>query len=698
MAEESGQFTNVRITDADGIRATVRNLAANDALNVALVDSSGNQITSFGGVSMADDAAFTPGVSSVNVAGFVFDDTSPDSVDEGDAGAGRMSANRNQYVTIRDSAGNERGLAIDANGAIAVTGASGGTQYAVDAALGAAPTGTLAIAKRDDALSALTPIEGDAIELRVDANGALWTHDDALDAALAGSELQVDVVAALPTGANTIGAVTNTVLSVVGGGTEATAQRVTIASDSTGVLSVDDNGGSLTVDGAVAVTNAGTFAVQVDGAALTALQKIDNLAHAGSDVALVEHVPISGQFDDVATTAVTENQIAPVRISSRRALLVEGVASGTVIPVSDGGGALTVDWAGTAPPIGAGVEATALRVTVATDSTGVLSVDDNGGSLTIDNAQLSVVGGGTEAAAMRVTIASDSTGVLSIDDNGGSLTVDGTVAVTLAAGATAIAKAEDVASADADVGVPAMAVRKATPANVSGTDGDYEFLQISAGRLWASATIDAALPAGANAIGKLAANSGVDIGDVDVLTLPNVTLAAGTNTNEFVGDAAHDAAIAGNPVRIGGRALTADYTAVAAGDTADFITTLTGKQVVYPWANPNQNWSYAAPAGGLVTTTAVTVKAAAGAGIRNYITDIQVVNSHATTSTELTINDGAAGTVLWRGWLQAAGGGYSIHFNTPLRGTANTLLEIDEITATGTAGVLFDCQGFTAAE
>lgn len=36
---------------------------------------------------------------------------------------------------------------------------------------------------------------------------------------------------------------------VTGGGTEATALRVTVASDSTGLLSVDDNGGSLTVDG-----------------------------------------------------------------------------------------------------------------------------------------------------------------------------------------------------------------------------------------------------------------------------------------------------------------------------------------------------------------------------------------------------------------------------------------------------------------
>jgi hypothetical protein len=79
---------------------------------------------------------------------------------------------------------------------------------------------------------------------------------------------------------------------------------------------------------------------------------------------------------------------------------------------------------------GGGVEASALRVTIANDSTGLVSVDDNGGSLTVDNATISVVGSGTEATAQRVTIATDSTGVLSVDDNGGSLTVDGTVSIT----------------------------------------------------------------------------------------------------------------------------------------------------------------------------------------------------------------------------------------------------------------------------
>ncbi len=65
-------------------------------------------------------------------------------------------------------------VAIFDDAAQQITSFGGGTQYAVDDALGATPTGTVALAKRDNALSTLTPAEGDAVELRVDANGALW--------------------------------------------------------------------------------------------------------------------------------------------------------------------------------------------------------------------------------------------------------------------------------------------------------------------------------------------------------------------------------------------------------------------------------------------------------------------------------------------------------------------------------------------
>ena len=90
-----------------------------------------------------------------------------------------------------------------------------------------------------------------------------------------------------------------------------------------------------------AVTNVGTFATQITGDALTSLQLIDNAV--------------------------------------------------------SGAGFNITQFAGAAVPIGAGLEATALRVTIATDSTGVVSIDDNGGSITVD---------GTVAVSGTVTVGS----------------------------------------------------------------------------------------------------------------------------------------------------------------------------------------------------------------------------------------------------------------------------------------------------
>jgi hypothetical protein len=62
--------------------------------------------------------------------------------------------------------------ALDVN----ITGGGGGTEYAVDALAGAADLGTLALVVRDDALSTLTPADGDYTQLRVDSTGALWCN------------------------------------------------------------------------------------------------------------------------------------------------------------------------------------------------------------------------------------------------------------------------------------------------------------------------------------------------------------------------------------------------------------------------------------------------------------------------------------------------------------------------------------------
>lgn len=166
-----------------------------------------------------------------------------------------------------------------------------------------------------------------------------------------------------------------------------------------------------------------------------------------------------------------------------------------------------------------------------------------------------------------------------ITDNAGSLTVDnaGTFAVqaTIAAAATSIAKAEDAASASADVGVPAMAIQLATPTDLAGTDADYAMLQMSAGRLWVSAKVDTALPTGANAIGKLAANSGVDIGDVDVTTVGTITPGTAATSLGKAEDAAHASSDVG-VMALAVRSNTAASTSGTDGDYQPLITNTTG--------------------------------------------------------------------------------------------------------------------------
>jgi len=228
-------------------------------------------------------------------------------------------------------------------------------QYAEDSAHASGSTGAFVLAVRNDAAATtLTSADGDYSPVATDAQGRVGVAD-------LGGSISVDDNAGSLT-------VDNTVLSVTGGGTEAAAQRVTIANDSTGVLSVDDNGGSLTVDGTVSVSGA------VDTELPAAAALADNTAN--------PTVPGVGAF----AMGFDGTNWDRVR------------ADGGSVFIQDGGN--------------------------------VISVDDAAGSLTVDNSTLSVVGGGTEATAMRVTVANDSTGVLSVDDNGGSLTVDGTVAVS----------------------------------------------------------------------------------------------------------------------------------------------------------------------------------------------------------------------------------------------------------------------------
>lgn len=102
------------------------------------------------------------------------------------------------------------------------------------------------------------------------------------------------------------------------------ADNVAITAGAGTTIATDDIGAGVQVQRVKAVLGA-------DG---TGVDPIAVSAGLDSTGAGVQAVGILAQFDDASTAAVTENQFAAPRISTRRALLVEGVSSGTAVAVS----------------------------------------------------------------------------------------------------------------------------------------------------------------------------------------------------------------------------------------------------------------------------------------------------------------------------------------------------------------------------
>jgi hypothetical protein len=340
---------------------------------------------------------------------------------------------------------------VDGSGS-QITTFGGGTQYTEDAAAAADPVGNASILVRQDTPAALTTTDGDNVARRGTNYGAAYTQivsstgsfvdtfgggtqytEGDTDATITGTAMLMEGAAnTLLTVPGTTAdgllvnlggnndvtvtgsvAVTNAALGVVGGGVEATALRVTVASDSTGVLSVDDNGGSITVDGTVAVTNAalgvvgsGTEATAMRVTIATDSTGVLSVDDNGGSITVDGTVAVSGSVDTELSAA---------------AALADNTANPTVTSV----GAFPHWYDGATWDRAAGNSTDGLKVNLGADNDVTVT-----GSVAVTNAALGVVGGGVEATALRVTIASDSTGVVSVDDNGGSITVDGTVSIT----------------------------------------------------------------------------------------------------------------------------------------------------------------------------------------------------------------------------------------------------------------------------
>ena len=184
--------------------------------------------------------------------------------------------------------------------------------------------------------------------------------------------------------------------------------------------------------------------------------------------------------DAAGSTVALEKPLAPGQTTMSASRPVAIASDQSAIPVTDNSSSLTVDNAGTFP-VQAAITAAAASIadaaivtlgakadakSTATDATAITLMQVSkqiSASVQALAAALTTLGQATMSASEPVVIASDQ---------------------TWGVGSTGFTKLEDAASADGDKGVGILCVRKATPANTSGSDGDYEFPQMSAGSLW----------------------------------------------------------------------------------------------------------------------------------------------------------------------------------------------------------------------
>ncbi len=687
---------------------------------------------------LTDDAAFTPASGEGLAAFAMFDDVTPDSVDEGDAGILRMSANRNLYSTIRDAAGNERGANVNASNEMLVkatdsdallttidadtstiAGAVAGTEMQVDVVTSALPTGAataanqttgntslgnietavqlidnsikaddaaftlasdsvnMAGAIRDDTLSALTAIEGDAVPLRVNSTGALHVTG-------AGGGTQYTVDDPNPTTVTMAGVVRDDTLTTL---TEADGDASVLRVSSTGALHVTGGGGGTEYTEDVATPNpiVGTSTVMERDDALSALTPIE-----GDWAAMrcsAEGALWTQDFNSDAILADTNTLAGAVAAGQMQVdIVADGAGLATAANQSTGNTSLSnietatqliddaiyaddADWTdSTSKHMLVGGLYQSVPQTVTDGDVAPLQVDSNGNVIEANSAailadtasmdtNLGTLAGAVSGAQFQVDIAADSTAGLA----------------TSALQATVNTNTTDIPNVIGTDG--AAGPTKAL--SIGGTDGSGNLQEISVDTDGQLQVDIATIAAGDN-----------NIGNVDIVTLP-----ASTNTIEVVGDVAHDIAAAGNPVLGAARATNSieGLTQVAAADASYITSDLNGCLVTRAHTTLEENISerVSDTAG---TSTNFTNFAAGGAGIHNYVTDVTITNTSA-TDTYVDLRDGSAGSVIWT-FPCPANGGATHSFSVPLKGAANTALAYDVGAAAST--VYISVNGFQA--
>lgn len=302
-------------------------------------------------------------------------------------------------------------------------------------------------------------------------------------------------------------------------------------------------------------------------------------------------------------------------------------------------------------------------------SSAAIPVTDNGSSLTVDYA---TTGSGTATGALRVELPTNGTGVIA--------TVGAVTAITnaLPAGSNVIG----ALTANQSVNVAQMNGVATTMGNgASGTGvqrvtiaSDSTGQIISRGPVAIDAAISTNQPVIVGGRASTATPTAMSAdNDIQAVWLTR------NGATVVDGGIAHDAADAGSPAKIGAKATTAlsGITLVANADRTDLFAGVDGVQIVRTDSGLEDKVSGNASNTDGASTQVI---AAAGAGVKTYLTDITLTNT-SSSNIYVEIKDGT--TVKWT-FPVPGNGGVTHSFSTPLAGTANTAWNFDASAATTT--------------
>lgn len=288
--------------------------------------------------SLVDNAGFTDGTTRVLPSGFIYDEVAGTALTENDVAAARIDSKRAVVFTMEDATTRSQRAAVSAAGAVKVDG-SAVTQPVSNASL-PLPAGASTSAKQPvlgvagTASTDVLSVQGIASMTALKVDGSAVTQPIS-GTVTTSSPATGTIGAAVPSSAVTFGASDSTNLQVVrvfdadtGGGTQYVLGAIlrkgasggsVEAGTSSDPLRTDPTGSTTQPVSGTVTANIGTSGSLALDASVTGLQLVDN---AGFTDGTTRVVPLGFIYDEVAGTALTENDVGSARMDSKRAVVV----------------------------------------------------------------------------------------------------------------------------------------------------------------------------------------------------------------------------------------------------------------------------------------------------------------------------------------------------------------------------------------